>query len=107
MTIEEMAHWVEKTNRAKGWYDKPRRIGDEIALIHSEVSEAYEEVRVGRYETELDPNGKPVGFASECADIFIRLLDTCNRMGVDLEKEFTLKMNYNEQRTYRHGNKAV
>lgn len=107
MTLDEMSAYVEKVNHANGWFDRPRAAAVDIALLHSEVSEAFEDIRDGNLETTLDDKGKPCGFPSELADVFIRLLDTCRRHNIDLEKEFYLKMQYNESRPYRHGGKEL
>jgi NTP pyrophosphatase (non-canonical NTP hydrolase) len=50
---------------------------------------------------------KPEGFGSECADVLIRLLDTCERRGVDLDWEIERKLAYNRTRGHRHGGKLV
>jgi len=65
------------------------------------VSEDLEEYRVGKMETYLEENGKPCGFPSEIADTIIRLLDLSGYQGIDIEKEISLKMEYNKTREYR------
>lgn len=50
---------------------------------------------------------KPEGVGSEFADILIRLLDDCDRWGVDLQAEFDRKMAYNETRAYQHGGRIL
>lgn len=40
-----MAEEVAAVNHEKGWYEADRTFGDEIALLHSEVSEALEAYR--------------------------------------------------------------
>lgn len=108
-----------------------RTFGDDIALMHSELSEALEAHREhGNAELVRftsadgysvlprdDQNvlawqkagqvGKPEGVASELADELVRLLDTCARMGVDLFQAFREKMDYNWTRPYRHGGKRL
>lgn len=95
--LEEAQRYVEQVNRANGWYDEERTFPVDIALLHSEVSEAFEGWRKGD-----DRN-----VAEELADVFVRLLDTCSRNNVDLAAEFYAKMSANEKRGYRHGGKAV
>jgi len=133
---KDVRAWCER----KGWrvsggggYPDPlgRTFGDEIALMHSELSEALEAYREWRMDPMLkfetgdgyavlppgDPNSiawvragsvaKPEGVASELADLLIRLLDTCEYAGIDLFEEYRKKMDYNETRAWRHGGKGL
>jgi NTP pyrophosphatase (non-canonical NTP hydrolase) len=50
---------------------------------------------------------KPIGFASELADVVIRVMDLAEAMGIDLEREILLKHEYNLTREHRHGGKAL
>ena len=111
-SLEQMQDEVYKVNIENGWFDDNRSFGDDIALLHSEVSEAFEAYRDYGFDdpTPINPpNGlsKPEGVGSELADILIRLLDTAQRTGVELEVEFDRKMAYNAIRGYRHGGKRV
>lgn len=82
-----------------------RTVGDELALLHSEVSEALDCYRKRGFEEWTRPeDGKPEGFGVELADVLIRLLDTAARYDVDLYDKFVQKMRFNWTRPYRHGN---
>ncbi len=112
MTISRMVECAHETAREKGWWDDRdgiERIPEIIALIHSEGSEALEAYRTPRadwMEWHGD-SGKPEGFASELADILIRVGDLCGALGIDLETAVRSKMSYNETRSYRHGGKRA
>jgi NTP pyrophosphatase (non-canonical NTP hydrolase) len=128
-TIGELQARVHKVSQGKGWWAAERTVGDLIALMHSELTEALEEYREGRepgdvYYTcqELDADGRvvgssvaesrgeippgmlarPEGVAVQLGDCVIRVLDFCARWGVDLESLLEEKVAYNERFPYRN-----
>jgi NTP pyrophosphatase (non-canonical NTP hydrolase) len=114
--LEEMQAEVAKVNVANGWYEKKRTVGDDIALLHSEVSEMLEAYRQWGFYDPTAPathdgsdwiQSKPEGFDSEAADVLIRLLDMAHRYDIDLAFEFDRKLAYNKTRGYRHGGKRL
>lgn len=114
--LTDLQDEIYEINVANGWYDSERSFGDCISLLHTEVSEAYEAYRrwglddMTEATYESTPERvvpKPEGVGSEFADIFIRLLDTCRRHGIDLEAEVARKNTFNRTRGYRHGGKRV
>lgn len=67
-----------------------------MMLVVSEVSEATEAAR----------HADPAHFKEEIADTFIRLLDICGTMDLNIEEAIKTKMKVNMSRDYRHGKEA-
>jgi NTP pyrophosphatase (non-canonical NTP hydrolase) len=124
--------WATK----KGWNETPDSVqhkAEQIALMHSELSECLEFVRkkpkfvcmIGQCPQYLETTDKlicPVcgennkevvplddhvpsltGEAAELADVLIRIFHYCGKRGIDLGKAVQLKHQYNTTRPYRHG----
>lgn len=95
-----------------------------IALIHSEISEAFEAFRKDKLFNRSDSEKMVLdgwvqtedfrkSFEVECKDTFedeiadsiIRLLDLCGKLDIDIEYHIQQKMRYNETRGYKYGGK--
>ena len=117
MIMNEWGRLIDEWCDRKGW-NQNLVMGNMIANLHSEISEAWEEIRNGHsikevYFTtsQLDINGdntpKPEGFGIEMADLIIRILHICAHYGLDIDSLVEQKMAYNEKRPYRHGGKLA
>jgi len=121
MDIKDLVKEAHDNAVKHGFWDNPPEFGTSIALIHSELSEALEEVRAGNrirpgqptppvyysgggyVATAPGPNTKkPEGYATELADAVIRIADLCGHMGIDLDAVIREKMKYNATRPYKH-----
>ena len=112
MTVQELIADSHQISLSKGWWEnKERNVGELLALIHSEISEALEVYRdhgvKGLSKTWLGENDKPEGFTVELADAVIRIMDLCAGFDLDLEEALRTKMNFNRSRPHRHGGKIA
>lgn len=108
-TIAEWSKAVHENAKAHGWWDNPRRAGELLMLVVSEVSEAFEEVRSGHgmKDTYYSAGGKMEGVPSELADVVIRVMDLCEYYGIDLEAAIAEKHAFNVTRPFKHGGKKL
>ena len=84
---------------------------EDIALMHSELSEALEELRGNRKPSSLyfneDKPLKPEGVPAELADVLIRVFHFAGKHNIDLAEAVARKMLYNESRPFKHGGKVL
>lgn len=100
-SLSEIQHQSWQTAEDAGWHDKISRTIEgqctRLCLIHSEVTEAMEELRTCGTGGYMDGD-KPMGFGSELADIIIRVCDLAGETGISLEQEIDRKNAYNRIR---------
>ena len=98
-----------RIGKKHGWYvDVPTPT--HLIMIHSEVTEAFEEWRrkgVDLTEIYYDPRGKPLGFPVEMGDVVQRVCGLAEHLGVDLTEAIAVKEDWNERRDFEsEGKKA-
>lgn len=116
MELNKLRDKIHVIAKEKGFWDKPRETGTLLMLVVSELSEAMEADRKGRY-ANFDKYYKGIAhgdpfetyikdsFEDELADVIIRILDLCGAKDIDIEKHIELKMKYNQTRDKMHGKK--
>jgi NTP pyrophosphatase (non-canonical NTP hydrolase) len=92
-SLNELAQLCHSIAKEKGFWEKERNIGEALMLIVTELAEAME-----AHRKQDDAN-----FKEELADSFIRLLDLCGGLGIDIEEEIYQKSIKNKNRPYKHG----
>lgn len=131
--ITAVGHQARKSGfRLSGF--ATREVAEHVALITTEIGELYEAHRDGRLPaehwfeyTEADGSkvvlstltrreerdgvikvvlGKPIGIASELADVVIRACDFADEHGIDLEMAIQNKIAYNATRPHKHGRQS-
>ena len=117
--INQLAKEIHEGNKARGFYEGEKNIGEMLCLVHSEISEALEADRKDRFAKDdinfvngyiydadfkrsFEENIKDT-FEDEIADAIIRLLDLAAFKKIDIESHIKAKMRYNSLRPYKHG----
>lgn len=95
MTIKDFEKILMDQAAQKGFGTKKSEIdvAEKIALIHSEISEAYEAYRHKKIKGSH-------GFSEELADSLLRIIHLAALFDIDLEKEMLKKLKKNEKRTW-------
>lgn len=100
--LNTLAAEIMQVNTDKGFNDAPLNVGEAIALMHSELSEALEADRKDLMDDKLP---KRTGTEVELADTIIRILHFSARKGYDIHGAVLEKLAYNKTRPYMHGGK--
>ncbi len=94
-TLEQLSALILEQAKEKGFGTTPEEInvGEKIALVHSEISEAFEAYR------HKNMHGKD-GFAEEMGDAIQRILHLCSVLNIDVEEAILEKLDYNKARKW-------
>lgn len=102
MNLTELSNDIFLSNVRAGWYSDPktgerveRNVGEMLALIHSEISEALEGHRKNLMDDHL-PHRRMIEV--ELADAVIRICDLAGYLGLDLGGALEEKREYNANR---------
>ncbi|AKM82113.1 TPA: nucleotide pyrophosphohydrolase [Candidatus Berkelbacteria bacterium] len=95
ISIRVLTEIIMQQAKEKGFGTKSEdiNVAEKIALIHSEVSEAFEAYR------HKNIDGKD-GFKEELGDAIQRILHLCGVLDIDIEKSILDKMENNKDRSW-------
>ena len=102
--LDALAAMLHEIAREKGFWDgeySNDKIGNKLALVHSEVTEVLEAIRKSKGSEQV---------VEEMADVIIRLLDVYAAMRNEeqilhsLDEVLEAKINKNKERPRLHGN---
>ena len=123
MNLNKLSEDIYAANKAKGFWDEDRNVGETLMLVVTELSEAMEVHRktgdirlnsaaiktVSGVSEDLFPSTFVMlakdTFGDEIADALIRLFDLAGGFGIDLDFHVSQKLRYNATREYKHGKK--
>lgn len=112
--LNELRDEIHKAAVDRGFYEEQKELGTLLMLIVGELGEALEADRKMRWadlKAYQEAGKTPEAFREfvkdtvedEIADTFIRTLDLCGALGIDIEAHVREKLKYNETREKRHG----
>lgn len=115
--LNQLASKIHENSKAKGFYDKELNVGEKLMLVVTEISEALEAYRSGKFADRptfdsMIASGKIFreafemeikdSFEDELADAVIRLLDLAKACNIDIDFHVNNKHKFNETRPYKH-----
>lgn len=121
LTLKQWAEVAFHNAKSKGFHDEDEQLSMREKLgawcmnLHSEVSELWESYRAGNVFLPCDKAEKMKAMGlkpltcieEELADIVIRVFDTSEALGINIEEAVAAKHEYNMSRPIRHGGKLA
>lgn len=101
--MDEFQAEVHGVAQAHGWWEGNRNEAEVLALIHSEVSESLEILRIS--PDKISDRSRKDLLGEELADIIIRVMDYAAFKDISLGDFIIAKNRKNRDRPYKHGKK--
>ena len=100
-SLQSFQQYVKQTLKDRGFDDET--VAQKFMLLLEEIGEfahaARKRANIKVDETKWRDNEQ--NLHDEAADVFINLLDTCNKLDIDLAQAFLAKEEKNRKRTWR------
>ena len=100
--IDSLALSAWQTSKSKGFWETDPNDGEQIALMHAELSEGLEAIRK---DLMSDHIAGFTGLEEELADVVIRVMQYSHGKKLRLADAILAKMAFNETRPMKHGGK--
>jgi hypothetical protein len=100
LAISQLSGLCWNIAEMKGFHRADRTFAEEVALMHSELSEALE---AARSPGPSDKIPEFTGVEEELADLVIRAFDSSVERDLNLPDAIIAKLRYNLTRPYLHG----
>lgn len=98
-TVNVLSRLLSSWNAQQGFWES-ENVGEKIALMHSELSEALE---ADRKDLPSDHIEGFTGVEEELADVMIRVLDFAGHFDLRLAEALNAKIQFNLSRPFKHG----
>ena len=102
-SFKSMQKRVTDISNSHGWVVTRENLLEKILLMHTELSEAVESLRLGDPPSDHIPSFS--GVEEEFADVIIRIMSVAEQLELRVAEAIEAKTDFNKTRSYKHGGK--